>query len=113
MELLQQGFPDPDALDENGDAPLHAYVRRRDENTFTCLMTFLVHSKCDVDQPNREGLTALHLASEVSLREMWRGALPVFLDVLLVAMKIDSCFLYCPTLCMWRQDKVFGFVCLS
>ena len=51
------------ALDSNGDAPLHSYVRRRE---FDCLVTFLIYSKCDINYQNIEGQTALHLACKVS-----------------------------------------------
>ena len=54
------------ALDSNGDAPLHSYVRRRDKESFDCLVTFLTYSKCDINYHNIEGQTALHLACKVS-----------------------------------------------
>ena len=56
---------DHNALDMNGDAPVHSYVRRRDKQKFKCLMTLLIHSECDVNLANKEGQTALHLACEV------------------------------------------------
>lgn len=56
---------DHNALDMNGDAPVHSYVRRRDKEKFKCLMTLLIHSDCDVNLANRDGQTALHLACEV------------------------------------------------
>ena len=56
---------DHNALDMNGDAPVHSYVRRRDKERFKCLMTLLVHSDCDVNLANKDGQTALHLACEV------------------------------------------------
>ena len=54
------------ALDSNGDAPLHSYVRRRDKESFDCLVTFLTYSKCNINYQNIEGQTALHLACKVS-----------------------------------------------
>lgn len=56
---------DHNALDANGDAPVHSYVRRRDKEKFKCLMTLLIHGNCDVNLPNKDGQTALHLACEV------------------------------------------------
>ena len=53
---------DHNIQDANGDMPVHSYVKNR---TFDCLMTFLIHSKCDVNLPNRDGYTALHLACQV------------------------------------------------
>lgn len=50
----------------NGDAPLHSYVRRRDKHKLSCLMAFLIHSKCDIDMKNKDGETALHLACKVN-----------------------------------------------
>ena len=67
LKKLLRKVDDHDALDMNGDTPLHSYVRRRDKEKFNCIMTFLIHSKCDVNLPNREGQTALHLACEVGL----------------------------------------------
>ena len=64
MKLLFE-IKDHNILDKNGETPLHSYVRRTDKEKFNCLMTFLIHSKCDVNLPNREGRTALHLACEV------------------------------------------------
>ncbi len=48
-----------------GDAPLHAYVRRKDKNKLDCLMAFLTDPKCDVDVVNEEGDSPLHLACKV------------------------------------------------
>jgi len=65
LKLLRSEV-DPDAADEKGDAPLHAYVKRTDKHKFECLMALLVHSKCDLDKPDEEGMTPLHLAAQVS-----------------------------------------------
>lgn len=67
QELLKLLFKvtDHNALNQDGDAPLHSFVKRRDKEKFNCLMAFLIHSKCDVNLTNREGQTALHLACEV------------------------------------------------
>ena len=56
---------DHNELDANGDTPVHSYVRRRDKEKFKCLMTMLIHGDCDVNMPNKDGQTALHLACEV------------------------------------------------
>lgn len=56
---------DHDTLDSNGDAPLHYFVKRKDKEKFKCLMTFLIHSKCNVNLLNVDGQTALHLACQV------------------------------------------------
>ena len=66
VQKLLKNNPDPDAVDDNGDTPLHAYVKRKDKHKFDCLTTLLIHSKCDLDKPNHDGMTALHLAAEVS-----------------------------------------------
>ena len=66
VQKLLKNNPDPDAVDDNGDTPLHAYVKRKDKHKFDCLVTFLIHSKCDLDKPNANDMTALHLAAEVS-----------------------------------------------
>ena len=62
---------DHNVQDMDGDAPVHAYVKRKDKEKMNCLMTFLIHSKCDVNLPNEEGQTALHLACQVRLS--WPG----------------------------------------
>ena len=66
MLKLLRSEVDPDAADEKGDTPLHAYVKRTDKHKFECLMALLVHSKCDLDKPDQEGMTPLHLAAQVS-----------------------------------------------
>ena len=67
LKLLRSEV-DPDAADDKGDTPLHAYVKRKDKNKFDCLMTLLIHSKCELDNPDEEGMTPLHLAAQVSKR---------------------------------------------
>ena len=59
---------DPDGLDGNGDAAIHCFVRRQrgEKQMFSCLMALLIHSRCDVDLPNANGDSALHLAADVS-----------------------------------------------
>ena len=59
---------DPDGLDGNGDAAIHCFVRRQrgEKQMFSCLMAMLIHSRCDVDLPNANGDSALHLAADVS-----------------------------------------------
>ena len=66
LKKLLFEIEDHNALDCNGDAPLHCYVKRRDKEKFNCLITFLIHSKCDVNLLNIDGQTALHLACKVS-----------------------------------------------
>lgn len=58
---------DHNALDANGDAPLHCFVKRKDREKFNCLMALLIHSKCDINLPNKDGQTALHLACQVKI----------------------------------------------
>jgi hypothetical protein len=62
---------DHNALDSNGDAPLHSYVKRRDKERFDCLVAFLTYSKCDINYQNIGGQTALHLACKVSHCFFW------------------------------------------
>ena len=69
MQVLKKllfEIEDHNALDSNGDAPLHSYVKRRDKERFDCLVTFLTYSKCDINYQNIDGQTALHLACKVS-----------------------------------------------
>ena len=66
LKKLVFEIEDHNALDSNGDAPLHSYVKRTDKERFDCLVTFLTYSKCDVNFLNIEGQTALHLACIVS-----------------------------------------------
>ncbi len=66
LKYLSTDGVDTGAL-QNGDAPLHAYIRRRDKQKQNCLMTFLIHAEHDVNLVNEEGDTALHLACKVSL----------------------------------------------
>ena len=61
MKLLFE-VKDHNIQDANGDMPVHSYVKNQ---RFDCLMTFLIHSKCDVNLTNRDGYTALHLACQV------------------------------------------------
>ena len=65
LKKLLMKVEDHNVLDFNGDAPVHSYIRRRDKEKFNCLMTLLIYSKCDVNLPNKDGQTALHLACEV------------------------------------------------
>ena len=67
VKKLLFDITDHNALDTNGDAPLHCFVKRKDKEKFNCLITFLIHSKCDVNLPNTDGQTALHLACQVSV----------------------------------------------
>ena len=75
LKKLLFKIEDHNALDSNGDAPLHCYVKRRDKERFNCLITFLIYSKCDINFLNIEGQTALHLGCKVShssfLLVMW------------------------------------------
>ena len=65
QELLSQGA-DPNAtLGENGDTPLHVYVR---DGRYECLLSLLVHSNPDslsIDFPAGDLNTPLHVAAQV------------------------------------------------
>ena len=65
LKYLDQKGVDANALDENGDTPLHAYVRRKDKNKLECLMIFLINASYEVDKLNKSGDTPLHLACKV------------------------------------------------
>ena len=57
---------DADGIDENGDSPIHAYVRRGDKKRMECLMAFLINAKYkDINAKNTDGDTPLHLACKV------------------------------------------------
>ena len=61
----------PDQPNKEGDAPIHYYIKRQDQNRFECLMAFLIHTpRSDIiDLVNSEGMTALHLACKVAVVE--------------------------------------------
>ena len=65
QELLAQEA-DPNAtLGENGDTPLHVYVR---DGRYECLLSLLVHSNPDslsIDFPAGDLNTPLHVAAQV------------------------------------------------
>ena len=51
-----------------GDTPLHCYIKSDRADKLDLLSTFLVHCNCKVlqiDKPNAEGRSALHIAVEV------------------------------------------------
>lgn len=60
---------DLNALNSEGDAPIHAIVRRKRKKRASLLLTLLVNgcSKVDIDKySEKSGDTALHLAVMVS-----------------------------------------------
>ena len=57
------------ARNENGDAPIHTFVRGKNRYKFDCLMALLVYSDTralEIDAPSADDNTALHLAVQVS-----------------------------------------------
>ena len=56
----------------NGDAPIHAIVKRKCKRKADCkekvdlLLALLTHSDADVNLQNANGMTALHFTAEVN-----------------------------------------------
>ena len=67
MKKLLLEVTEHNTLDQNGDAPLHYFIKRKDREKFNCLIAFLIYSKCDINLLNAGGQTALHLACQVSI----------------------------------------------
>ncbi len=66
LHYLGKDKVDADALDENGNTPIHAYIKRGDKRKLECLMTFLINAKYeDINAKNHDGDTPLHLACKV------------------------------------------------
>lgn len=65
LKQLKEEGANPNARNDEGDCPIHCYISRyNDKHSFHCMMTLLVHGRtCDLDKPNRNGDTALHLAA--------------------------------------------------
>ena len=65
LQRLKEGA-DPNARDEDGNCAVHVFIARHSKkHSFDCLMTLLIHGRCDLDKPDRSGDTALHLAAAV------------------------------------------------
>ena len=72
IQDLQQPGVDANELDVNGDAPLHAIVKRKCANKaerkekLELLVSLLTYSDADVNLQVENDMTALHLAAEVT-----------------------------------------------
>lgn len=71
MKYLQILGTDVNVTNFEGDTPLHCYVKSDRADKLDLLITFLVHCNCKVlqiDKPNAEGKSPLHIAIEVTHR---------------------------------------------
>ena len=61
---------DPNAILENGDTPLHVYVK---EDRYDCLLSLLIHydpESLEINHPAEMLNTPLHVAAQVCMSEL-------------------------------------------
>ena len=67
IQILLENGADVQAIDSNGDAPIHIVCQ---DMNLRCLKVLLGSHHCNPNQQNRRGDTALHIAA----RRMWNSA---------------------------------------
>lgn len=99
LKLIEQGGVDLNALNDVGDAPIHAIVCCKRRKRADLLLTLLVNgcTRVDVNRPSKSSAdTALHLAVIVSqLKILFKKYIPILHIVLEYKVCINRCLYSC------------------